>query len=45
MKYVSFPWPPVEAALSVFNVSLFVKDFIFEKDVVKIREVAVITEP
>ena len=44
MKYVSFPWPPVEAALSVFNVSLFVKDFIFEKDVVKIREVAVVTE-
>jgi hypothetical protein len=23
MKYVSFPWPPLEAALSILNVSLF----------------------
>jgi hypothetical protein len=25
MKYVSFHWPPLEAALSIFNVRLFVK--------------------
>jgi hypothetical protein len=23
MKYISFPWPPLEAALSVFNVGFF----------------------
>jgi hypothetical protein len=23
MKYVYFPWPPLETALSIFNVSLF----------------------
>ena len=42
MKYVSFHWPPVEAALSNFNVSCLVKDFFFfEKDVVKTREIAI----
>jgi hypothetical protein len=25
MKYVSFPWPPPEAAMSIFNVSYFDK--------------------
>jgi hypothetical protein len=24
-KYVSFPWPPLEAALSILNVDFFVK--------------------
>ena len=28
MKYVRFPWPPVEAALSIFTVSFLVKDFL-----------------
>jgi hypothetical protein len=27
MKYVSFPWLPVEAVVSVFNVSVFVRVF------------------
>jgi hypothetical protein len=32
MKYVSFPWLPEEAALSIFNVGLFLlKKTIFEK--------------
>lgn len=30
MKYVNFPWPPVEAALSIFNVSFLVKVFFLE---------------
>jgi hypothetical protein len=25
MTYISFPWPPLEAALSIFNFSLFLK--------------------
>jgi hypothetical protein len=29
MKYVSFPWLPLEAALSLFNVTIFVKEIIF----------------
>jgi len=30
MKYVSFPWPPLEATLSIFNVTLFAKRSFFE---------------
>ena len=26
LEYVRFPWPPLEAALSIFNVSFFVKN-------------------
>jgi hypothetical protein len=26
MKHVSFPWPPLEAALSIFKVNFFVKN-------------------
>jgi len=30
MKYVSFPWPQLEAALSVFILSLFLKNHFWE---------------
>jgi hypothetical protein len=29
MKYVSFPWPPLEAALSIFNITFFAKKNFF----------------
>jgi len=29
MKNVSFHWPPLEAAFSIFNVTLFAKTFFF----------------
>ena len=32
VKYVNFPWPPLEAALPVFNVSLFYFKTNFKKD-------------
>jgi hypothetical protein len=41
MKYFSFPWPPIGAALSIFNVNFLVKDFFFKKDVMKTREIAI----
>jgi hypothetical protein len=39
MKYVSFPWLPVEAALSIFNFSPFVKNTFFYRIIDK-REIA-----
>jgi hypothetical protein len=29
MTHVSFPWPPLEAALSIFNVAFFAKKKFF----------------
>jgi hypothetical protein len=29
MKYVSFPWSPLDAALSILNASLFVNNIFF----------------
>jgi hypothetical protein len=29
MTCIDFPWPPLQAALSVFNVGLFVKNVFF----------------
>jgi hypothetical protein len=37
---VSFPWPPLEAALSIFNFSFFVKKQFFENKLIKAKEVA-----
>jgi hypothetical protein len=34
-KYVSFPWPLHEAAVSVFNARLSVKNLFFEKNLIK----------
>jgi hypothetical protein len=31
MKYVSFPWPPLETAPSIFNASFFVKNNFWEE--------------
>ena len=42
LKYVSFPWPPPEAALLVFNVSFLIekkKQFFWE--VIKTKEIAI----
>jgi len=36
-KYVSFPWPPVEAALSIFNIRLLLKTV---EELIKTNEVA-----
>jgi len=43
MKCVSFPWPPLEAALSVLNIRLFFvkKKTFIEKELMKIKEIAV----
>jgi hypothetical protein len=43
MKYlkVSLPWPPPEAALSIFNFSFFVKTVFFEKELIKADEIAI----
>jgi hypothetical protein len=41
LKYVSFPWPPPEAALLVFNVSFLIKKTVFEKEVIKTKEIAI----
>jgi hypothetical protein len=29
VKYVSFPWPPLETALSIYNLGILVKNNIF----------------
>jgi hypothetical protein len=29
MEYVNFPWTPLEAALSIFNISLFLLETFF----------------
>jgi hypothetical protein len=36
-EYVTFPWPPVEAALSNFNIRLLLKTV---KELIKTNEVA-----
>jgi hypothetical protein len=37
MKYVSFPWPPLEAEMTIFNFSFLLKRNFFEKDSIKMR--------
>ena len=45
MKYVSFLLPPLEAALSIFNVSLFFgSETVFDKGLIKTEETAISTE-
>jgi hypothetical protein len=39
MNYISFSWPPLEAALSIFNVSFLVKKVFFGKELRKIRRI------
>jgi hypothetical protein len=36
--YVNFPWPPVEAALSLFNIRFLLKTV---NELIKINEVAI----
>ena len=43
MKYVSFPCPPLEVTLSVFNVTNYCSGTIFEKEVIKTSEISVIS--
>lgn len=40
MKYGSFLWPPLEAALPIFNVIFFCSKTIFEEELVKTKETA-----
>ena len=40
MKYVSFPWPQLEAALSIFNETIFFKSF--KKKLIKSKDNATI---
>jgi hypothetical protein len=44
VKYVTFLWPVLDAALSIFNVSFFVKTPFFEKDLIKTKEIAIIAK-
>ena len=44
VKYVSFLWPPPEAALSIFDVKLCLKTF-FEKGLMIRKETAISAEP
>ena len=39
-KYVSFPWSPFEAILSILNISFFCYKNIFEKELIKPKETA-----
>jgi hypothetical protein len=41
MKYVSFLWPPLEAALSVPDVSRFMLKTVFEMALIKTNEIAI----
>jgi len=41
MKYVSFPWPPLEATVSICNVSLIVKKQLFGKYSIKTKYIAI----
>jgi len=43
-KYATFPWPPLEAALPMFNVFFFVKKTIFEKLLIKTKAIAINAE-
>jgi hypothetical protein len=38
---VSFPWSPLEAALTFPNFSIFVKKKIFEKELIKANGIAI----
>jgi hypothetical protein len=39
VKYVSFPWPPLEAVLSIFNLSFLLKT-ISEKELIKAKKLS-----
>jgi hypothetical protein len=43
MKYITVPWPPLEAALSNFNVT-FVKTQFFKKELMKTKEISINAE-
>jgi hypothetical protein len=40
-KYVSFPWPPLKAALSTPNVRFVVKKIILVKELIKTKGTAI----
>ena len=40
MKYVSFPWPLLQAALCMSDVNIFVKKLSFERQSIKTKDVA-----
>jgi len=42
MYFMSFPWPPVKAALSIFNVFLLLQ--IFYKELLRTKEIAIYAE-
>jgi len=44
VKYVTFPWPLLDAALSIFNISCFVKKQFFKKELIKTKEIAIIAK-
>jgi hypothetical protein len=46
VKYVTFPWLPVEAAISIFNVSFFfVKTRSSGKELMKTNDIGINAEP
>jgi hypothetical protein len=42
-KFVTFPWPTVESALSIFNIA-FLSVRVFEKELIKTKEIAISAE-
>jgi hypothetical protein len=42
VTYVSFPWPPLEAALSIFNFTFLLKQFL--EGINKTKEIAINVE-
>jgi hypothetical protein len=40
MKYVSVLWPPLEAALAIFNAIVSVKNTVFGKELTKTKKTA-----
>ena len=42
--YISFLWPPVDAALSIFNLSVLVQTVFFGKQLMKTNKIAINAE-
>jgi hypothetical protein len=40
MRYVSFPWPPLPAGLSIFNFGFFLLKYNFKGKLIKTKEFA-----
>ena len=41
MKYVGFPWPQLEAALSILSIRFVLKTIFFEQEFMKTNEISI----